>query len=587
MIAGWAFCLALANPVLAADAAASAGPEQHTKGQIEDFLGHLEAETHGALKWEGADRLDVEQQGDNASIIIENARFSLHLPDSDASQPPPRLAFDHVEIRRTPQSDSSAEYTVTFPHVSTLTAPDGEVVKLTLNDAMAKAVVEAQTNRARETRLGFSGARIDAGSTGDWVSFGPLTLGSKVVGAGDGSWRTPVDFELKQIEFFISEGPVTGAVDRIGYIAHSAGPDLAAVNKMRDQFDALRAQNDVSPDARLDSLLKLLPDLPGLFSEVKGELSIENTAVRAVNGAPLFALAKASFNGSISGLSGDMAAFRTAWSADGLTLDPSILDPNKVPKRAVFDTGVENVSTAALHNLLELASKMRGASEADQQRLTQQMLGAAAMLNPSFRIYDIAVETPEIALDATGETKGSPLSPKGYSADADIAVRGIDQVPTLFGPTPLDAYLPVLKVIGTPSGGAAPGAPQQLKFHLASAPGKWITLNGNDISDWLAGDKTEAGQPRLLHPDMPPISGEDVRAVQRALATAKLSVPQNGSYDGPTAGAVAQYQKQNGLNVDGVVDAATRQKLGVAAQPAPSAPAPAKPGPRPGGPPKQ
>jgi len=60
-----------------------------------------------------------------------------------------------------------------------------------------------------------------------------------------------------------------------------------------------------------------------------------------------------------------------------------------------------------------------------------------------------------------------------------------------------------------------------------------------------------------------------VRAVQRALASAKITAPQSGTYDGATAAGVAQFQKQNGLNVDGVVNAATRDKLGVKPAPPP------------------
>ena len=52
--------------------------------------------------------------------------------------------------------------------------------------------------------------------------------------------------------------------------------------------------------------------------------------------------------------------------------------------------------------------------------------------------------------------------------------------------------------------------------------------------------------------------------MQRALAAAKIAVDQDGIYDAATAAAVARFQKQNGINVSGVVDTATRQQLGVA-----------------------
>ena len=64
------------------------------------------------------------------------------------------------------------------------------------------------------------------------------------------------------------------------------------------------------------------------------------------------------------------------------------------------------------------------------------------------------------------------------------------------------------------------------------------------------------------------MQGADVKNVQRALAAAKLPVDQDGIYRPSTAAVVARFQKQKGLNVSGVVDAATRRALGLNA-PAP------------------
>src|SRR5207302_9854858 len=147
-----------------------------------------------------------------------------------------------------------------------------------------------------------------------------------------------------------------------------------------------------------------------------------------------------------------------------------------VPRRAVIDFALEDVGTGPLRSILDAAGKMRiDAGDADKARAQQQMLGAAAMLNPVFRIYDLAVDTPDVGVDATAEAKGSPLSPKGYTAQGDVAVRGFDALPGLVGDEPLAAYLPLLKEIGA----AATDGSQRLKFHFASAPAKWITINGN------------------------------------------------------------------------------------------------------------
>jgi hypothetical protein len=154
--------------------------------------------------------------------------------------------------------------------------------------------------------------------------------------------------------------------------------------------------------------------------------------------------------GALTGLSGEAAALRITLKHDGLTLAPALLDRAKVLQRAVIDFGLEEVGTAPLRSILEAAKTMRdGASEAATANATQQMLGAAAMLNPVFRIYELTLDTPDVGVDATGEAKGSPLSPKGYSAQGDVAVRGFGALPGLIGDAPFAAYLPLLKEIGT------------------------------------------------------------------------------------------------------------------------------------------
>jgi hypothetical protein len=405
------------------------------------------------------------------------------------------------------------------------------------------------------------------------MSFGPLSFSSKLEGKGDGGWATPIDFELKQIEFFLTEVPLGGAIDRIAYSAASAGPDLAALNRLRDRVDALRQQGEQTATARVDAVLDLLPTVPTLFSLLKGETNVDGVAVRAATGEPLVGLTKFAFGGALTGLSGDSATLRITLRQEGLTLAAAILDPSKVPHTVVIDLGLESVATAPLRTIIEAAAKFReGASDGNSQQATQRMLGAAAMLSPVFRIYQLSLATQEVGIEATAEAKGSPLSPKGYTAEGDVTVRGFDAVPNLVGDMPLADYLPLLKALGT-------GGGSDVKFHLASAPQKWITLNGIDISGWFAGDDPPPGQPRSLRPAQPALEGNDVRAVQKALAAAGMTAPQSGTYDGGTAAAVAQFQKKSDLNADGVVNAATRQKLGVKPEPAqPAAPPKQPPG---------
>ena len=142
-----------------------------------------------------------------------------------------------------------------------------------------------------------------------------------------------------------------------------------------------------------------------------------------------------------------------------------------------------------------------------------------------------------------------------------MVIRGFDAIPKLGVRLPFAEYLPVLKEIGIER--AAPDGTARVDFNLVSAPPKWLTINGNDVAAWFDGHETEPGKPRLLKPSDPAMQGNDVRSVQRALAKANISSDQDGVYGPTTAAAVAQFQKQNGLNASGVVDIATRQRLGL------------------------
>jgi hypothetical protein len=552
---GLASVLVAATPAMTAEPAAD-----QFKTEIEGVLDKLAATTNGLLTWDGSDSFDFRRDGDTAVAVMTNGKLAIHGPDTA------RVVFDRIEMRRAPAPDggNAVKLAMVFPKQSIMTLGDGTETKLDLKDANANAVVEEPSGRVREMTVSFAGARLDHAATGDWMSFGPLAFSSKLVGEPNGGWSTPIAFELKQIEFFLTETPIGGAIDRIAYNATSSGPDVAALNKLRDRIDELRQQGEKPPEARLDALLELLPSVPTLFSLVKGEAAIENVAIRAVNGEPLVGIAKASIGGALTGLASDTAAWRVTLRQNDLTLSKDILEPNKVPQNIVLDFGLENVATGPLRTVLEAIGKARmAADDAASQQATQRMLGAAAMLNPVFRIYELALKTKDVGIAATGEAKGSPLAPKGYTAEADIVVRGFDALPALAADLPMAEYLPLLKVVGAPAAGS------DTKFHLASAPQKWITINGNDVTGWFTDDKPPPGQARELRPAQPALQGDDVRAVQRALASAKITAPQTGTYDGITAAAVAQFQKQNGLNVDGIVNVATREKLGVKSIPSP------------------
>ena len=227
---------------------------------------------------------------------------------------------------------------------------------------------------------------------------------------------------------------------------------------------------------------------------------------------------------------------------------------------------MEHLATAPLRTIIAAAIKSR--EDAGDKLAAIQLLGAAAALNPVLRVYDLAFDTRDVGITGTAETKGSPLGAKGFKAKGEVSVRGFAALDHLVGPhSGLSAYLPLLEQLGVPETG--PGGSPVLAFHLASAPPQWLSINGNDVSAWFTPDAHPAGGPRPLRPADPPMKGAEVDAVQHALAAAGIKAPQNGRYDAATAAAIARFQKINRLNVDGVVDAATRHKLGLQPHPQP------------------
>ena len=548
---------------LSAPARAAEPDVDRFKTEIDAFLGRLGPSSNGAVEWVGSNTFEVRRDGDVLLATIENARLSLNTPQ------PSQLILDRVEIREIARRDEGKliELALTLPKNIVLRETDGTETKINLTDARADTVVEAESGRGRETLVEIASVRIDQSKTGTWASLGPLSMSSKLVAEPNGGWSGPVEFEVKGIEYFLPKGPVGGAIDRIGFTGRSAGPRLNELDKLRRAIDQLQADDSKSQQARGAAFLVTLSTISEPFSTIRGELALEGLTVRSVTGQTLIALTKAGSTTEITGLDTEQAALRFSISHNGLDLAPSLLEKWKVPRRLVLDFGVADLSTQALTNLLHAlitATDQRvsgeSKSEANKQEAFRQGLGAAAMLNPTFHIYDVAIDTEEVGVDLTAEAHGSPLAPKGYTASGDLAVRGFDAIPKLSGGVPFTEYLSVLREIGVE--GTAPDGTPRLQFHLTSAPTNWITINKNDVSAWFGEAESIAGQPRLLKPSDPPMRGNDVKSVQRALADAKISVEQDGEYSSATAGAVARFQKQNGLNVSGIVDAATRHRLG-------------------------
>ena len=532
------------------------------KAELDAFIGRLGPSSNGVVKWVGSDPFEIRRDGDVLVAVIRNARLALGTNQVDS------LILDHIEIRRVGQKDDGKliEFALQLPSQMTLNSADDGEIKIVLKDATATALIEAQSGRGRESAIAIAGARLDQTDSGAWVGIGPLSMASKLVAEANGGWSGPVDFEVRNIECFVPQAPVGCAIERIAFSGKSAGPSLDSLEKLRETIDGLQAEGNRSPESRGASLLAALTSIAAPFGSLSGDFAMDGLIIRNLTGEALVSLAKAGTAFTMTGLDSETAAFRLSVRHDGLDLAPSVLEAAKVPHRALFDLGISDISTQAVGRLLRAAATManerKEGEDEKKGEATEQMLGALAMLNPTFHVYDVAVETRDIGVDLTGEAKGSPLTPNGYTAAGDLTVRGFDDIPQWGAKLPFADYLPVLRELGRER--AAPDGTARITFHLVSAPPKWLTINGSDVSGWFEGSEPTPSRPRQLKPSDPPMQGNDVKSVQRALAAAKIQVAEGGVYDAATAAAVARFQKQNGINVSGIVDSATRQRLGIA-----------------------
>jgi len=551
--------IALLSPARAAE------PElDRFRADVDTFVGRLATSANGVVRWAGSDPYEIRRDGDTLVAVITNPRLSLR--DEQLGH----LTFDRIEIRQIGHKADGRliELTLLLPRLVTLSEADGTEAKIELKDGTANALIEAGSGRGRETTVKIASARIDQSKTGAWVSVGPLSMASKLVAEQNGGWSGPVDIEADEIEYFIPQGPLGGSIDRIAFSGYSTGPRRDELNKLRDALETIQNDDRRSSEARGAVLMRILPTIADPFGAIRGRVALDGLIVRSITGETLVSLAQAESTTEVAGLDTEEASIRFSVRNEGIDLAPSLLEKTKVPHRIVMDLGVGNLSTQALSKVIRAMAMMAAENGAEhenqenEQHATQQILGAVAMLNPTFHIYDIAVDTLEVGIDLTAEARGSPLAPKGYTATGDLTVRGFDEIANLNVGIPLAEYLPVLKELGVEE--KAQDGTLRVKFNLASAPPKWITINGNDVSSWFDGSEPQKGQPRRLKPSDPPLEGQDVRNVQRALARSKIAVEQSGVYNSSTAAAVARFQKQNGMNVDGVVDLATRRALGAA-----------------------
>ena len=265
---------------LSASARAAEPDLDRFKAEIDAFTGRLGPTTNGMVQWVGSDPYQVRRNGEGLLATIENARLSLNTPE------PGQLILDRVEIREIARKDEGKliELALTLPKNIMLRETDGTETKINLTDARADTVIETESGRGRETLVEIASARIDQPKTGTWVSLGPLSMSSKLVAGPNGGWSGPVEFEVKGIEYFLPQGPVGGAIDRIAFTGRSAGPRLIELDKLRHAIDQLQADDSKSPQARGVAFLVTLSTISEPFSTIRGEFALEGLTVRSLAG---------------------------------------------------------------------------------------------------------------------------------------------------------------------------------------------------------------------------------------------------------------------------------------------------------------
>jgi len=82
-----------------------------------------------------------------------------------------------------------------------------------------------------------------------------------------------------------------------------------------------------------------------------------------------------------------------------------------------------------------------------------------------------------------------------------------------------------------------------------------ISIDENSLSGTAA--------PRLLRLTAPPMTGDDVRALQQALLATGANLVVDGAFGPDTDTAVRQFQQRQAVGTDGIVGAATRSALGL------------------------
>src|SRR5580698_904323 len=212
----------LCGPIAANSAAAS--DADALKCEVDAFTQQLGSASGGVVRWDGADSIDVKQNGDEAVVVIVNARLSVG-DKRPGPAPSASIVLDRIELRRhpAPSGGGMTELLVSLPATTRLTTADGDEITLALKDARATALLEGDAERQRAATLDIAGGRLDEKTHAAWVTFGSLAAHVKTDRNQDESWRAPADFVLQDVEFLIPQAPVAGTIAHIAYAGETAG----------------------------------------------------------------------------------------------------------------------------------------------------------------------------------------------------------------------------------------------------------------------------------------------------------------------------------------------------------------------------
>ena len=107
----------LAWAAVAAPHAASATGADKLKAEIDAFIGRARTSSNDMMRWEGAESINVRDDGADAVAEIVKGKVSFHPETAKPSTTSVEITFDRIEVRRSPEpgGDDPFKFTVKLP----------------------------------------------------------------------------------------------------------------------------------------------------------------------------------------------------------------------------------------------------------------------------------------------------------------------------------------------------------------------------------------------------------------------------------------------------------------------------------------